>query len=733
MISNLSKDNLDVKTFWKLSKNILGCNSDRSIPPLIENDQVIPDDLSKATVFNNYFASISSFPENIQIPDLPNFNYLTETRLDSVTTNETEVESLLRRVNAHKSSGPDGVGNWVLKHCAKPLSVPYSKLFNKSLQTGRFPTQWKQANVCPVFKKENRSDKTNYRPISLLSSSSKILEKIVYKRLYEYLIDNNLLIEQNSGFKRKDSTVNQLLKFVHQIYQDINSGKDTCLVFLDVSKAFDKVWHKGLLFKLRQLGIAGTLYDWLEHYLTARSQKVVINGISSSLKYLQTGVPQGSILGPLLFLIYINDIINGLQCNVNLFADDTSIQKCLDNYEAFKVINEDLLKLSSCGSQWLISFNALKTEYIIVSKKKTRGSHPDLFLNDTKITEANHHKHLGLIISNTMSWSYHINEILAKAEKRLSIMRRSKHILPRSCLDKLYKSMIRPLLDYCDVIYDSCTMYESQRLDKLQRKASLLCTGAFRITSNEKVLKELGWSKLANRRTNHRLVLFYKILNNLAPQYLKRLCNLTSHNTNNYLLRRNNSFLVPTIHRESFSKSFFPKTIRDWNNLANSIKQSQSLTIFKTKVKSLYEPLVQNKLYCQGHGLSKVNHCRMRLGLSHLNSHLHHYNLIDSPSCSNPECGRTPESAAHYFLSCPRYNNERRVLFESLSRKLFPNVNYNTFIVLMPDHICTILLEGSEDASYEENTSIFDEVFKYIDSTQRFSTFEDMFDTSTDN
>ena len=238
---------------------------------------------------------------------------------------------------------------------------------------------------------------------------------------------------------------------------------------------------------------------------------------------------------------------------------------------------------------------------------------------------------------------------------------------------------------------------------------------------------------MANRRTNHRLVLFYKILNNLAPQYLKRLCNLTSHNTNNYLLRRNNSFLVPAIHRESFSKSFFPKTIRDWNNLANSIKQSQSLTIFKTKIKSLYEPLVQNKLYCYGHGLSRVNHCRIRLGLSHLNSHLHHYNLIDSPSCSNPECGRTPESAAHYFLSCPRYNTERRVLFESLSRKLFPNVNYNTFIVLMPNHICTILLEGSEDASYEENTSIVDEVFKYIDSTQRFSTFEDMFDTSTDN
>ena len=428
LVNKLSQDHLDVKTFWKLSKNILGCKSDRSIPPLYENGQIISDDLSKATLFNNYFASISSFTENVIIPDLPNFKYLTDTRLDRITTNENEVESLLRRINTNKSSGPDGIGNWVLKHCAKSLSFPYSKLFNKSLETGIFPSQWKQANVCSVFKKDNKSDKTNYRPISLLSSSSKILEKIVYKRLYEYLMDNNLLIQQNSGFKRKDSTVNQLLKIVHQIYQDINNGKDTCLVFLDVSKAFDKVWHKGLLFKLRQLGIVGTLYDWIDHYLTGRSQKVVINGISSSLRNLQTGVPQGSILGPLLFLIYINDIINDLQCNVNLFADDTSIQKCLDSHDDFKVINDDLLKLSIYGTQWLITFNVLKTEYIIVSQRKTRVMHPDLLLNDTKLTEENNHKHFGLTISNNMSWSSHINEILAKAEKRLSMMRRPKHI-----------------------------------------------------------------------------------------------------------------------------------------------------------------------------------------------------------------------------------------------------------------------------------------------------------------
>ena len=146
----------------------------------------------------------------------------------------------------------------------------------------------------------------------------------------------------------------------------------------------------------------------------------MINGKSSSLRYLQTGVPKGSILGPLLFLIYINDIINDLQCNVNLFADDTSIQKWLDSHDDFKVINDDLLKLSIYGTQWLITFNALKTEYIIVSKQKTRAMHPDLLLNDTKLTQVNNYKHLGLTISNNMSRSSLINEMLAKAEKTLN-------------------------------------------------------------------------------------------------------------------------------------------------------------------------------------------------------------------------------------------------------------------------------------------------------------------------
>ena len=159
-------------------------------------------------------------------------------------------------------------------------------------------------------------------------------------------MDNNLLIEQNCAFKREDSTVNQLLKIIHQIYQDINNGKDTCLIFLDVSKAFVKMWHKGLLFKLRHLGIVGTVYDWIEHYLTGRSQKVVINEIFFS-EISPNWRPSGFDRRTVTIFIHINDIINDLQCNVNLFDDDTYIQKCLNSHDDFKVINDDFLKLSA--------------------------------------------------------------------------------------------------------------------------------------------------------------------------------------------------------------------------------------------------------------------------------------------------------------------------------------------------------------------------------------------------
>ena len=228
---------------------------------------------------------------------------------------------------------------------------------------------WKMSNVCPVFKSGDKQDILNYRPISLLSSISKCLEKIIYKHLYEHCIDNNLLIENNSGFKQNDSTVNLLVNITHQIYKSIDEGKDICVVFLDVSKAFDKVWHEGLLFKLKQIGVCGSILNWFTSYLSDRSQKVVINGKSSNSKSIFAGVPQGSILGPLLFLIYMNNINEGIDSEMKLFADDTTLLRSLINNQDLRILNNDLDKLNGWSRQWRVNFNPNKTKFMIFSKK----------------------------------------------------------------------------------------------------------------------------------------------------------------------------------------------------------------------------------------------------------------------------------------------------------------------------------------------------------------------------
>ena len=220
------------------------------------------------------------------------------------------------------------------------------------------------------------------------------------------------------------------------------------MVFLDVSKAFDKVWHKGLFFKLRKMGICGNLLNWIKDYMSGRHQKVVLNGVESNVCYLEAGVPQGPILGPLLFLIYINDIVEDMECNINIFADDTSVQQSIIDITSFEKVNRDLQRLTVFGKQWLILFNALKTEYMIISRQRNRPNHPNIFLNGEPILEVDQHTHLGLTISNTLSWSVHINRVIAKADKRLNVIRRCQKVLPRSCKEMLYKTTIRPVLDY---------------------------------------------------------------------------------------------------------------------------------------------------------------------------------------------------------------------------------------------------------------------------------------------
>lgn len=338
-------------------------------------------------------------------------------------------------------------------------------LFNYSLANGKVPRIWKQANVTLIYKKDDPSDVASYRPISLLSTVGKVLEKIMHKHLFNYFQEHHVITTLQSGFVPGDSTVKQLVDIYNTFCKALDEGKEVRAIFCDVSKAFDRVWHKGLIFKLKSVGISGYVLQWFIDYLTDRKQRVVLTGANSNWAYIKAGVPQGSILGPLLFLLYINDIVENIESSIRLFADDTSLYIIVDNpIQAATKLNSDLSRIHQWAEKWLVTFNPAKSESIVFTRKINKPYHPPLVINQKDITEVTSHKHLGIILSNNCTWHDHLEYIKSKAWNRINVMRKLKFKLDRRSLQTIYFSFIRPLLEYADVVWDNCTQYEVNEL-----------------------------------------------------------------------------------------------------------------------------------------------------------------------------------------------------------------------------------------------------------------------------
>ena len=264
--------------------------------------------------------------------------------LDTLTFTPVEAENVLKSLKPGKATGPDHINNRLFKELSRSLSSPLCELFNFSVSSGKVPDIWKRANITPIFKMDDASDPSYYRPISLLSCIGKVLEKLVYKYVFNFFRANAVITALQSGFMPGDSTVNQLVDvYICTFCKALDEGKQVRAIFCDISKAFDRVWHAGLLFKLSLAGIKGQLLDRFSDYLDNRFQRVVVPGAQSDWIGIKAGVPQGSILGPLLFLIYINDIVEDIGSVIRLFADDTSLYLVVDNpIDAANVLNSNL-------------------------------------------------------------------------------------------------------------------------------------------------------------------------------------------------------------------------------------------------------------------------------------------------------------------------------------------------------------------------------------------------------
>ena len=413
-------------------------------------------------------------------------------------------------------------------------------------------------------------------------------------------------------------------------------------------------------------------------------------------------MPQGSILGPLLFLLYINDVVQDIQSCVRLFADDTSLYIIVENpNDAAMLLNSDLETIYKWAETWLVKFNLSKSESLLVSRKSNRNRHPPLIMNNVYINEVTHHKHLGIFLSNDGTWHEHINYITSKAWQRIYIIRKLKFLLDRESLNRAYISFIRPILEYADIVWDNCTQYEIDLIKQIQIEAARVVTGATRLVSIELLYRETGWEPLYKRRYKHKMYQFYKMNNDLTPAYLTTLVPPTVEYASAYNLRGSQNFRPMLTRTQLYYKSFLPSCIREWNELPLDIRNSTSLVSFKYKLNA--DTIKIPKYYSTGNRSLQIYHIRLRTKCSFLKQHLFSKNMIQNPLC---ECGMV-EITKHFLLECPRFTQARTVMINTLSPFCIPSLN--------------ILLFGDDKLDFHQNKLIFLTVQHFISESKRFT------------
>ena len=605
-----------------------------------------------------------------------------------------------------------GIPGKFLSIISQPISYSLSKLLNNLFEIGHFPDLWKIAHVTPIYKRSGpRNDKANFRPISILPTLSKVCESIVHERLLSHCIENCIISERQAAYLKGDSTMSQLLYIVHFIRT--NWGKKNIVqgAFLDISAAFDKVWHKGLLAKLNQIGISGNLIDLFASYLINRKQCVVIDGVKSDLVEIKAGVPQGSRLGPLLFVIFINDIVNDIESEILLFADDTTLLASgKDPAETSEILNRDLKKISTWANNWKVTFNPKKSKDMIFSNKMLNNS-PPLIFNETTIDRVNLHKHLGIFLTSNLDWSYQINQSCLKANRKLAVLRSVKY-LKRKTLDLLFKVTVRSVIDYALPIYgNNLKITDLNRLEQLQYNAAKLVTGALHFTGRDKLNEELGWETIKKRIDYLGLNIFHKIhVKETRPLLFG--CLTTLDRDKHHYLRSKGGYMPYPNYGNKYLNSFFPYISKIWNNLPNNIK-SLSLEDFKKELKIFLKP-VRNRHYNVGPKQSNSYLARIRTGRTNLNQDKFTIGLTDEPTCL---CLSRNETSEHYLLDCFLYSTERQTLF-NLAEHIIPN--FQTISKKGKFKILTKGIDSDNPDFYQTNKKISLAVQNFILKTKRF-------------
>ena len=561
------------------------------IPDLIKPDGTkTKNDTEKSSLLNDFFCSVFTNENCSSMPQMSS-KVTSENCIDSTSVSVEEMSTILRNLKPNKSPGTDEIHPHLLKECASSLAKPLKLLFDMSMKLNQIPQEWKKAEIRPIYKKKgSKTDPSNYRPISLTSVVCKVFEKIVKNQLCNHLINNQLLSPHQFGFIPGRNTNTQLLVTIKEWQKNLDNGIPTDVVYLDFRKAFDTVPHNRLLFKLSKYGIQGNLLLWIKDFLSNRTQYVKINNSKSAEQQVTSGVPQGSVLGPMLFIYFINDLPDISTVPTKIYADDTKAYTAIKSDDDRVKLQTSIDHMYNWTQSWLLNFNQSKCQVLHIGDNNPKFKY---YIgegdNRTELSTTSIEKDLGVLVDNDLNFENHIDYAIKKSSSKKAQILRNFSYRSKKVLVPLFKTLVRPIIEYANCVWDPSLKTQINLLEAVQRKFTKHILEVKNLPYEER-LKKLELPSLEYRRFRGDMIQVYKVAH---EHYDRASVDSLFHFSQSSILRGHQFKITKfSFNKKQYQHFFTNRVVNHWNGLSSEIVNSDTINTFKNRLDEKFSDMM---------------------------------------------------------------------------------------------------------------------------------------------